>query len=70
VVGTIAEVEMMFFFVVKGGSRTVRRGWSVVVVLIQCFGFGFRGKATGRDEALPKDEAYTASSSWLHRKEV
>jgi hypothetical protein len=35
------------FISVKGGSRAVWGGWSVVVVLIQFFGFGSKWDTTG-----------------------
>jgi hypothetical protein len=38
-----------------------------VVVRIQCFSFD---SGRGGDEALPKDEAEVANSSWLYRKEA
>jgi hypothetical protein len=39
-----------------------------MVVQIQCFSFGSRGKAT--DKALSEDETEAASSSWLNGKEA
>jgi hypothetical protein len=35
------------FIAVKGGSQTVRGGWSTTVVRIQCFSFSSRGEVTG-----------------------
>jgi hypothetical protein len=56
------------FIVVEGSSRSVRVGWPVVVVLIQCFGFSSRREAMGR--VLPEDEDEAVSLSWLHGKEA
>jgi hypothetical protein len=42
----VIKVEMTFFIAVEDGSQSVRGGWTVVVVRIQCFDFGSRGEAT------------------------
>jgi hypothetical protein len=46
---------------VEGESQTVRGGWLVAAVQIQCFSFGLRGKR--RDKALSEDEVEAVSSS-------
>jgi hypothetical protein len=45
------------FIAVEGGSRTIRGGWPVAVVRIQCFSFGSRKEATGRSVAERWSEA-------------
>jgi hypothetical protein len=46
VVERLINIEMIFFIAMKGGSWTVRVGWSMTVVRIQYFSFGLRGEAT------------------------
>jgi hypothetical protein len=36
-----------FFIPVKGENQAIQGGWPAVIVQIQCFGFGLRGKAAG-----------------------
>jgi hypothetical protein len=47
VVGRVVKVEMIFFIPVKGENQAIQGGWPAVIVQIQCFGFGSRGKAAG-----------------------
>jgi hypothetical protein len=51
VVERVTKIEMTFFIIEEGDSRTVRVGWPAVVVWIQCFNFGLRGEVTGRSVA-------------------
>jgi hypothetical protein len=48
VVGRVVKIEILSLFIaIEGRSRTVRVGWSVVVVWIQCFDFSSRGETMG-----------------------
>jgi hypothetical protein len=45
----VGKVKDDLFVAVEGGSRVVQGGWPTAVVQIQCFDFGSRGEAMGRN---------------------
>jgi hypothetical protein len=47
VIERVPTVEMIFFIIVEGRSRTFRGWLSVMVVQIQYLSFDSRGEATG-----------------------
>jgi hypothetical protein len=53
---------------VEDGSKVVRAGWLIIVCRFNALVSPREGKR--HDEALPKDEAKVASSSWLIGKEA
>jgi hypothetical protein len=44
----VTKIEIIFYIIVEGWNWIVRGGQLVAVVLIQCFIFGSREKATGQ----------------------